>query len=163
MCRFILLACFWSAVSTNAQESSFSVREVDSLVFIKVNNFRINKGRKPLEWYVSFFLPSKEHADHLCLTKTFYHRKNVAGECLYEASSTKGDLCPDEGNYEKIAQSIFLGWKHSPPHAKLMLNRNLKQAAAAVSFLHYTEKVNYKGVQYELPACRLVAVLEFGR
>lgn len=149
---------------------SYGQSKLDSLVFDKINQYRLSKHIEPIIWDSDIWKASNHHA--LYLEKL--NKKEIAAKSSHYENIDLDDIktfrTPDDrisfytkfkrgsecvtavwinnvknNALNRLADEILDSWKKSPPHNKGILDKNLKYGSICVSY----EVVKNIGVCYK--------------
>lgn len=122
----------------------YSQTELDSLVLIKINQYRISLGLDKLEFCKKSFLASEHHTKYMIDSKKLCHIENsetpkpknrlskYGVKSFHIVSENCSALHFNTLNNEIIAQGIFNNWKESPNHNNNMIRPELKYMGVSV-------------------------------
>lgn len=153
MKKLIAIAFFAVSFSANAQSS------LDSLIFNKVNEYRLENCLSPLKWSKPAQEVAKNQAEYCSRVKYVLHDQTDSSandsvfqiEPIFEKRFTKYGISDTSKNwvfaenllvnvdttsshnksYEEIASETIESWKTSPEHNRMMLIPELEFAAIA--------------------------------
>ncbi len=116
--------------------SMFSQTKLDSVVFEKVNEYRISKGFKSLGWDITCYKAAKVHTNYLFRTGKVGHKEDTLVDpkdrLRYVDSKGKWTIINEvaistninikDDSIDKIAILIVNGWKNSKLHNDVILD-----------------------------------------
>jgi uncharacterized protein YkwD len=123
--------------STPSAEQTLQAREVLQLI----NDYRSQNGRDPLAWSDKLAAFGQSRADDMIVRNYFSHHDPQTGEMLLarlHAFVTVGENLyqisgPAVAFMSDVSQQAFKGWRNSPSHNELMLDRRMNSAGVAVA------------------------------
>jgi len=144
---------------------------LDSMLFNKINEYRISNGLNEIAWDSKIFKVSNHHSTYLSILnsdslktiithtedanvkgfdelKEFYDRfeKYAPRKGAYTAENVTGTLKKKNFPTEDLIDIIFDKWKMSKKHNAIMLNPKLKYGACSIVVFvkgFYTSSKNY--------------------
>lgn len=150
MKRIIYIILLLISINLNAQT------KLDSMLFNKINEYRVSNGVNIIEWDTNIFKAANHHSTYLKLLNydsvktTFTHTENVNVDDfdelleffdrfdkytdkrnVFTAENVGGAIRKKTFPVEKIVDIIFNGWKNSIEHNKTMLNKGIKYGACS--------------------------------
>lgn len=143
-------------ILTIAFNYSFSQNLIDSLLFMKINNYRQEYGLKPLSWESDIFNMANHHTKYQILVSNQTHEESidVAGfneynkiehrvdkfissyQCNYYGECIATVIAKENNPKSEISiaeEAIYL-WKNSPGHNRLLLDINANKGACSVEY-----------------------------
>ncbi len=148
---------------------SFGQTKLDSVLFDKINEYRVSKKVSPLKWNISIYKAAEHHTKYIEITGHFSHYEDsiVTGfnsllthhdrlrfymdsdnyttcENIARNPSIKSIKSKDDVDYELIAITILKQWINSPGHNKNLLNKNSEIGAVYISIFYTPQNIgNY--------------------
>lgn len=122
---FLLLANF-----AFSQKVVIESKKLDSLIFLKINEYRVSLGIKPFVAFEDSLM--REYSQRLTRVNSdklmIAHSDSIGyvcnGECIYryESGGKLGEilLANGECDYEKLAEKAVTGWINSPTHQNII-------------------------------------------
>lgn len=144
---------------------TFGQTKIDTVVFNKVNEYRVSKNIEPLKWDTTCFKAAEIHTKYLIKTGKVGHtedslkdpedrirvfNKKTRFKTICEvAVSTKPINIKDTDVdiIEKLATAVVNGWKESDSHNKILLNKGVTCRFAGVSSLIISIPSGFRGVK----------------
>lgn len=126
---------------------AFAQTKLDSLVFAKVNEYRVSLGLNKVEFDSVCYKAAECQANYQMVNKVCGHLQKTPGfETMGQRLkffgrrnySFAGEVCAaiavnvkigDTTYYEKLATKIVEGWKESPSHNEVLMDPHYKYAA----------------------------------
>jgi len=126
--------------------SVFAQSKVDSLVFVKVNEYRLSLGLNKVEFDSVCYKAAKNQATYLASEKMVGHNQDVKGyENVFNRLNNfgnynfnkAGEVCnfipfniisSDSLSLNKLADKIVEAWKNSPDHNNVLIDPKFKYA-----------------------------------
>jgi hypothetical protein len=125
----------------------FAQSKLDSLVLVKVNEYRTSKGLNKVQFDTVCYKAAKCQATYLAKKQIVGHNQDIKEfETLTKRLKAfnknnflkAGEVCnfvpmnlnsKDTLGYDKLANKIVEAWKNSPLHNKVLIDNELKYAA----------------------------------
>lgn len=142
MKKFISILFLFLSVGVFAQS------KLDSLVLVKVNEYRTSLGLNKVEFSQICYKAAECQATYLANNKIVGHNQNTKGfetladrlRAFGKSNFVKaGEICNfvpmnliinDSLGYDRLATKIVEVWKASPPHNKALIDPDFKYAAS---------------------------------
>jgi uncharacterized protein YkwD len=134
---FVILSILISSVGYATEPTdtfkteSADIEFLEKLVLKKISEYRVSNGVKYLVWDDTLGKGSRDHSEWMVKNNKFEHAKNInsLGECIIITSDGAG-IC----TYDKVANFIVNGWKESPGHNAILLQKWDDIGGIGVSF-----------------------------
>lgn len=143
---------------------TFGQTKVDTLVFNKVNEYRISENIEPLKWDTNCFKVVEIHTKYLIKTGKVGHEEDSLKDpedrirvfnkktrfktiCEVAVSTTINIKDTDVDIIEKLATSVVNEWKESDSHNSILLNKGVTCRFTGVSSLIIIIPSVFRGVK----------------
>jgi uncharacterized protein YkwD len=134
--------------------SAFGQTKLDTILFNKVNEYRVSKNLSKLQWDVKCFKASEHHSFYMKTRNVYSHKEDtlftqidryyffggktpMVSEILTGRSEKFID--GDSLIYEKIAELTLNNWKLSKPHNDVLLKKTATYGGCS-TFITITEQ-----------------------
>ena len=123
----------------------YAQTDLESLLFKKINDYRVEKGLNRLKWDEGTYKSTQIHTKYMVKNKTLCHTENSETPDFTDRIRLFSDKKWSYGienvnmvstnhtdnSIDEISDEILLSWKNSKPHNKAMLGLGLTEGAVS--------------------------------